>query len=226
MLILHFTNPKEVDAPTVVGLTKEEAKSKIEDAKLKFEIESEEYNTDVEAGKVISQDPQGTETSLIKVKEGETVKVKVSKGTETTTVPNVKGKSREEAEQLLEDAKLTAEVVEETSKTVKEGYVISQETEPNASVNAGDTVKIHVSTGTGIKQVTMVDVTGKKEADAKSTLSSLKLVANVGYTEDNSKDDGVVLKQSVEVGKVVDEGTTVTITVNKKQEMKNSSNNS
>ena len=220
MLILHFTNPKEVDVPTVVGLTKEEAKSKIEDAKLKFEIESEEYNTDVEAGKVISQDPQGTETSLIKVKEGETVKVKVSKGQEKTTVPNVKGKSREEAEQLIEDAKLTAEVVEETSKTVKEGYVISQETEPNASANAGDTVKIHVSTGTGIAQVTMVDLTGKKEADAKSTLSDLKLVANVGYTEDNSKDDGVVLKQSVEVGKVVDEGTTVTITVNKKQEMK------
>ena len=221
MLILHFTNPKEVDVPTVVGLTKEEAKSKIEDAKLKFEIESEEYNTDVEAGKVISQDPQGTETSLIKVKEGETVKVKVSKGTETTTVPNVKGKSREEAEQLIEDAKLTAEVVEETSKTVKEGYVISQETEPNASANAGDTVKIHVSTGTGIAQVTMVDLTGKKEADAKSTLSDLKLVANVGYTEDNSKDDGVVLKQSIEVGKVVDEGTTVTITVNKVTETKN-----
>ena len=66
----------------------------------------------------------------------------------------------------------------------------------------------------------MVDLTGKKEADAKSTLSDLKLVANVGYTEDNSKDDGVVLKQSIEVGKVVDEGTTVTITVNKKQEMK------
>ena len=220
MLILHFTNPKEVDVPTVVGLTKEESKSKIEDAKLKFEIESEEYNTDVEAGKVISQDPQGTETSLIKVKEGETVKVKVSKGTETTTVPNVKGKSREEAEQLIEDAKLTAEVVEETSKTVKEGYVISQETEPNASANAGDTVKIHVSTGTGIAQVTMVDLTGKKEADAKSTLSDLKLVANVGYTEDNSKDDGVVLKQSIEVGKVVDEGTTVTITVNKLVETK------
>ena len=220
MLILHFTNPKEVDVPSVVGLTKEEAKSKIEGAKLKFEIESEEYSTDVEEGKIISQDPQGTERSLIKVKEGETVKVKVSKGTETTTVPNVKGKSREEAEQLIEDAKLTAEVVEETSKTVKEGYVISQETEPNASANAGDTIKIHVSTGTGIAQVTMVDLTGKKEADAKTTLSDLKLVANVGYTEDNSKDDGVVLKQSVEVGKVVDEGTTVTITVNKKQEMK------
>ena len=67
----------------------------------------------------------------------------------------------------------------------------------------------------------MVDLTGKKEADAKSTLSDLKLVANVGYTEDNSKDDGVVLKQSVEVGKVVDEGTTVTITVNKVTETKN-----
>lgn len=57
--------------------------------------------------------------------------------------------------------------MEETSKKVEEGYVISQETEANAEVNAGDTVKIHVSTGTGIKQVTMIDVIGKSEADAK-----------------------------------------------------------
>ena len=111
-------------------------------------------------------------------------------------------------------------MVEETSKTVKEGYVISQETNPDTEVNAGDTVKIHVSTGTGIKQVTMIDVTGKTEADAKKALEDLKFVVNVGYSEDNSKDNGIVLKQSTEVGKVVDEGTTVTITVNKLAEIK------
>ena len=34
------------------------------------------------------------------------------------------------------------------------------------------------------------------------------------YEEDTAKTNGVVLKQSVDVGKVVDEGTTVVITVN------------
>ena len=218
MLVLNITNPKEVEIPDVVGLTKEEAQQKIESAKLKFEVSSEEYNTEVEENHIISQEPANK--GNYKVKEGETIKVVVSKGTEKTKVPNIKGKQREEAIQLIEDAKLNAEVIEETSKTVKEGYVISQETDPDTEVNAGETVKIHVSTGTGIKQVTMIDVTGKSEADAKKALEDLKLVVNVGYSEDSSKDNGVVLKQTVEVGKVVDEGTTVTITVNKLAETK------
>lgn len=219
MLVLNITNPKEVEVPDVVGLTREEAEQKIKDANLIFEVESEEYNTEIEENHVISQDPKHMD-NYNKVKEKTTVKVVISKGTEKTTVPNVKGKEEEEAIQLIEDAKLKAEVIEETSKTVKEGYVISQETNPDTAVNAGDTVKIHVSTGTGIKQVTMIDVTGKSEADAKSALKKLGLVVNVGYSEDSSKDNGIVLKQTVEVGKVVDEGTTVTITVNKLAEVK------
>ncbi len=219
MLTLKVTNPKEVDVPDVVNLTKEEAEQKIKDAKLVFEVESEEYNTEIEENHIISQDPKHMD-NFNKVKEGTTIKVVISKGTEKTKVPNVKGKQREEAVELIEDAKLKVEVVEETSKTVKEGYVISQETNPDTEVNAGDTVKIHVSTGTGIKQVTMIDVTGKTEADAKKALEDLKLIVNVGYSEDNSKDNGIVLKQSTEVGKVVDEGATVTITVNKLAEVK------
>ena len=219
MLVLNLTNPKEVELPDLVGLTREEAEQKVKDLKLKFEVESEEYNTEVEENHVISQDPKYIE-NYNKVKEGTTVKVVISKGTEKTKVPNVKGKEKEEAIQLIEDAKLNAEVIEETSKTVKEGYVISQETEPDTEVNSGDTVKIHVSTGTGIKQVTMIDVTGKTETDAKKALEDLKLVVNIGYSEDNSKDNGIVLKQNVEVGKVIDEGTTITITVNKLAEVK------
>lgn len=219
MLVLNITNPKEVEVPYVVGLTREEAEQKVKEAKLVFEVESEEYNTEVEENHVISQEPTYME-NYNKVKEGSRVKVVISKGTEKTKVPNVKGKEKEEAIKLIEDAKLKVEVIEETSKTVKEGYVISQETDPDTEVNAGDTVKIHVSTGTGIKQVTMIDVTGKSEADAKSALEKLGLVVNIGYSEDSSKDNGIVLKQTVEVGKVVDEGTTVTITVNKLAEVK------
>ncbi|MCI8640852.1 MAG: Stk1 family PASTA domain-containing Ser/Thr kinase [Clostridia bacterium] len=219
MTILKVTNPKEVELPDVVGLTREEAEEKIKKAKLKFEVEAEEYSTEVEENHIISQKPNYTEM-YNKVKEGSTVQVIISKGTEKTKVPKVVGMTEDEAIQALEEAKLKVEIVEETSKKIEEGYVISQETEANSEANAGDTVIIHVSTGTGIKQVTMIDVTGKSEADAKAALQSLKLVVNVGTSEDNSKDNGVVLKQSIEVGKVIDEGTTVTITVNKLVEAK------
>ena len=215
---LNITNPVEVELPEVVGMSKEEAQKTVEDLKLVFEVSSEEYNKDVPEGYVISQDP--TYIADYHVKEGSSVKVVISKGQEKTTVPNVEGEEKNEAIKMIEDAKLKAEVVEETSKTVKEGYVISQEVEADSEAYAGDTIKIHVSTGTGIKQVNVISVIGQDEATAKTNLSNLGLKVNVSYEQDNSKDNGVVLKQSIDSGKTVDEGTTITITVNKKDELK------
>ena len=211
MLILNITNPKEVDVPDVVNLTKEEAEQKIKDAKLVFEVESEEYNTEIEENHIISQDPKHMD-NFNKVKEGSTIKVVISKGTEKTKVPNVKGKQREEAVQLIEDAKLKVEVVEETSKTVKEGYVISQETNPDIEVNAGDTVKIHVSTGT--EKTTVPGVLGKTQEEAKKILQDSGFVVTVTNSEDSSKENGIVLKQSLDEGKSVDKESAITITVN------------
>ena len=113
-----------------------------------------------------------------------------------------------------------AEKIEETSKTIKEGIVISQETDANTTANAGDTVKIHVSIGTGVNQVVMPNVLGKTEADAKSALEAKNLVVKVEYKENTDKENGEVLEQSIKSGENIDEGTEVTITVNKLAEMK------
>lgn len=219
MLFLNMTNPKEVDLPNVVGLSKEEAQTQIEEAKLKYEVDKEEYNKEVPEGFIISQDPPYSD-KYHSVKQGSTVKVVISKGTEKAIVPKVVGMKKDEAIEALEKANLKAEVIEETSKTVEAGYVISQEIEENTEVSAGDSIKIHVSTGTGIKQVTMISVVGKTEEQAKSELEGIGLKVTVGYEENTSKDSGIVLKQSIDTGKVIDEGTTVTITVNKIAELK------
>ena len=217
MLALNITNPPEVELPNVVGLSKEEAEKEVENAKLKFEVEKEEYNKDVPEGFVISQDPLYME-KYNKVKQGSTVKVVISKGQEKTTVPNVKGKEKDEAIKLLEEAKLKVEIIEEASKTVQEGYVISQEIDPDTDAFAGDTIKIHVSTGT--EKAIVPDVMGKSQADAKKTLESAGFVVIIKTSEDSSKDNGVVLQQSLDAGKSVDKGSSITITVNKKDELK------
>ncbi len=208
MLVLNLTNPPEVAMPNVVGLSKEEAQKEIENVKLKFEIEKEEYNKDVPEGFIISQDP----TYMDKVKQGSTVKVVVSKGEEKTTVPKVVGMEKDKAVKALEDAKLKVEIVEESSKKVQEGYVISQETSPDTEAFAGDTIKIHVSTG--VEKATVPDVIGKSQADAKKTLEAQGFVVAVTTSEDSSKENGIVLKQSLDSGKTVEKGSTVTITVN------------
>ena len=215
---LNITNPPEVELPEVVGMSREEAKKTVEDLKLIFEVSSEEFNKEVPEGYVISQDP--TYIADYNVKEGSTVKVVISKGQEKTTVPKVVGMTRQEAEDALEEANLKAEVIEETSRTVEEGYVISQEVEAESEAYAGDTIKIHVSKGTGIRQVTVENVVGQTEANARTTLEGQGLKVTVTYV-DATTDNGKVTKQSVTAGTTVDEGTTVTLTVNKVAETKN-----
>ena len=215
-LVMNIANPKEVQIPNLVNMTEDEAKAELDKIHVKYKKVNEEYSTEVEAGKIMSQDPPYMEN--YKIKEKTTIEVVISKGTETTTVPKVTGMKYDEAVKALQDAKLTAEKVEETSKTVEAGIVISQETQANATANAGDTVKIHVSTGTVKSKVP--SVMGQTEANAKSTLEDANLKVSVEYSADTSKDNGVVVAQSINEGKEVEEGSTITITVNKYEETK------
>ncbi len=212
LTVINSSSPKDVQIPNVVNLTQEEAKQKIEQLKLKFAYK-EEYNADVEAGHVISQDPQYINN--YSVKEGSTVTVVISKGMEQTKVPKVIGMEYSKAESALTEAGLEVEKVEETSQKVEAGYVISQEIDANTEVQKGTKIKIHVSTGTGIKKVTVTSVIGKSSEEAKKILTDLKLEVNVVEDEDTSKSDGVVLKQSVDPGTSIEEGSAITITVNK-----------
>ena len=199
-------------------MTEEEAKVELKKYKLNYEKVEEDYNKDVEAGKIYEQSP--TYSANYKIKEKTTISVKVSKGTEKTTVPKVVGMTYDEAVAKLEENKLNAEKVEETSETIKDGIVISQEVEANSTANAGDIIKIHVSIGTGKNQVAMPSVLGKTESEAKTIIEGKKLIVNVEYAEDTTKDNGTVLSQSIKAEENIDEGTEVTITVNKIAETK------
>ena len=208
----------DVQIPNVVGISQDEAKKKVEELKLKYNVRREEYNADVEAGFIISQDPEYINN--YSVKEGSTVNVVVSKGKQLVKMPKVMGMEYSEAEKTLRDLGLKIEKVEEISQKVQEGYVISQENAENTDVEAGATVKIHVSKGNGIKKVTVTSVVGKDKEAAKSELTELGLEVNIVEEENTAKSDGVVLKQSIDVGTVVEEGTAITLTVNKIEQNK------
>ena len=214
--ILNAGRADDVALPNFVEMTREEAENAATAAGLQLEV-SEEYSSDVEEGKVISQDPAYMDGYT--VKENSTVKIAVSLGENIKTVPDVVGKTRDEATKAIEDEELKAEVVEEASSKVEAGYVIRQDPEEDKELNAGETVKIYVSTGT--KQITMEHVVGQAEDTAKKTLTDLGFEVNVVYEEDTSKDNGVVLRQSLDAGRTVDEGTEVTLTVNQVAEIKN-----
>lgn len=216
--ISNATRPKDVAIPNLVGKTVDEAKKILQDSKLTYVEEESTYSTEYEAGQIISQNPPFVEGR--KIKQKTEVKVVVSLGTEKTKVPKLKGLTKQEAEDAAEEAKIKLDFVEETSKTVEAGIIIKQEVDTDTEVNAGDTVKVYISIGTGIKQVVVTSVLYQEEATAKQNLEDLGLKVTVEYSEDKTRGNGVVLKQSISSGEKVDEGTAITITVNKLAEKK------
>ena len=194
---------------------KEEALKQITELGYKYEIE-EVYSNEVEEGKVISQIPApGSEYNP---KVNRPIKLTISKGIKMVKMPKVKGLTIDEAIEELQKYELEAKEEREESNTVEEGIVIRQEIEENKEINAGTVVTLYVSKGP--KKVSVASVVDLDIEEAKKTLTESSLEVNVIYSEDTTKSNGVVLKQSLDVGSVVEEGTAITLTVNKIQELK------
>ena len=209
------TAPK-VEIPYLIGVELEEAKKQIEELNNKnekinisIEVASEEYSEEYAAGYIMSQDPEKNK----RIKEDTVIKVVVSKGIETVTMPKLIGEKESDAVKTLEELGLKFEVEEETNKKVEAGIVFEQDVEAGTEVNKGSTVKIKISAGA--QKVQVPSVIGSTEADAKSTLSKAGFSVTVVYEEDTGKEDGTVLKQSIDAGKEVTDGSSITITVNK-----------
>ena len=213
--IVNSSSPKDVQIPNVVGKTQEEAKIEIEKNKLIFNVSKEVFSSDVEKGSVVSQDPEYKNNYSIK--EGNTINVVISKGIELVKMPKVVGVEYSKAETTLTDLGLKIEKIEEISQTVEAGYIVNQETAENTEIEVGSTVKIHVSKGNGKKKFKVIDVIGKNRDEAKKSLTDLGMEVSIKEKEDTSKSDGVVLEQSIQSDTEVEEGTKITITVNKIQ---------
>ena len=216
-LVIKLVTKADVQIPDVVGMEQTEAQKTIEDAKLKYEKKSEEYNKDVPVGYIISQDPGYMPN--YNVKEGSTISVVVSLGQNLVKVPKVTGLTQDDATKQLEDLGLVVNVEETYSSKVEAGYVIEQSVKENEEIDAGESITIKVSKGT--EKVTVPDLTGKTESEAKTAIKDAGLkLKTVVTTEDTTKEDGVVVKQSLEAGTDVEKNATITITVNKLQENK------
>ena len=216
--IANATRPKDVAIPNLVGKTADEAKQILAESKLNYVEGEAEYNTEYEAGQIISQDPKFVDGRNIK--ENTDVKVVVSLGTEKTIVPVLKGLTKEEAETTAKNSKIKLEFVDEISETIEAGVIIRQEIDPETEVNAGDTVNVYVSIGNGKEKVVVTSVLQYDQETAKKELEDAGLVVKIEYSEDKEKNNGIVLKQSIASGETVDEGTTITLTVNKFAEEK------
>ncbi len=223
-LVLSLGRVKDVQVPNLANLTLEQAKEKVKELNINVEVEEEKHHLEVPEGQIIEQDPKYQEN--YKIKEGSTIKVKVSKGQEIVKMPKVVGLTRDEAIKLLKESGLEVEVKEENSDDIEKNYIIKQTTEDekeiavDTEIPAGTKILIYVSMG--IEQVEVPDLSGKTESEAKTAITNAKLKwKSTDKMSDSSKPNGVVVNQSISAKSMVDKDTEITITVNEFNEIKN-----
>ena len=133
--------PKLTKVPALVGSQRGAAVERLRGRGLEPSVSEEESSSP--KGRVISQSPDaGSE-----VEAGSTVSLVVSSGEkeETAKVPNVIGKERREAVELIRGAGLTPSVEEEETEVPSQvGRVIDQFPPPGSEGEPGDTVTITV----------------------------------------------------------------------------------
>lgn len=147
VILAVSTGEKGVEVPDITGLSKAEARVKLESAGFRV-TENEGLSDDVPAGNIISQNPQGGSQA----EEGSEIVVVVSSGKETVnkTVPNLVGLTEIAAKAELATADISfGEVLEENSSLVAAGIVISQSPEAGATVGDSTSVSFTVSKGPG-----------------------------------------------------------------------------
>ena len=196
----------KVAVPDVTNKPIAQARTTLEQAGFKVGTETEVYSSTVSAGNVVSTDPQAGEQA----QKGATIKINVSKGTEQITVPDLKGKSADDAQKALSEAGLNGQQGDAVfSDDVAEGMVAGQDTSAGSNANKGDTVVYHLSKGS--EKVTIPNVVGMTQAQATSKLESAGFAVSKATETSKDVDKGNVTKQS-KTGTAA-KGTTITITI-------------
>ena len=195
----------DVTVPNLTGLTIEQATSALKDVGLNIGAQTPE-SSDRPKGTIIAQQPAAGDG----IQRGQSVNVTVSSGLEQISVPSLVAlSSSDAARQALNDAGLNLGLVVEQPSTQPAGYVLAQDPSAGAQVDAGSAVNITVSSG----QVSVPNVVGATEAQARSDLAQAGFDTQVIMLADPIAVVGTVLAQSPQAGQSLARGSTVTITV-------------
>lgn len=206
-----FSASRKVMVPDVSGMTKSQAKTAVEAVGLTLEVESTEYSDTVDRGKIISQSPKANAMS----REGRTVKVVISKGSESVQVPNVVGMTENEAVSALEKANLqVAEIKREYNDSYSSGVVYNASPSAGSAVDKNSKVTLYVSKGK--ETVSVPGLVGLTQNDAESRIKANGFtVGTVTQQYSDSYASGVVMSQSPSEGTQIEKGTTINFVVSK-----------
>jgi serine/threonine-protein kinase len=192
--------------PFVVGQREDLAVQNILEKGLQVAVHREPHAT-VKLGDVFEQSPEGG----VRIDKGGVVDIRVSLGPPRVAVPNVVGRSRDDAIAALTEAKLKPKVREVFNKA-EPGTVIAQAPTGGERVLQGSTVQINVSKG--VQPLTVPNVIGQQYDSAAGQLQGQGF-AVARRDVDSSQPVDTVIDQQPKGGGSLARGGTVTLFVSR-----------
>lgn len=210
LLVNYFggsSDNKEFQIQNFVGLDYEYVKKQYGN-KLSFKIKSS-INDEQPANTILWQSIAEATT----VKPGTEIEVNLSLGEKMISVTTIDNNfTFEQAKSCLEEDGFTVVQKIDYSNDVKKDYVIKTVPEANTKLKKGSAVEVYVSRGPIVTEVTIPDLKGKKEEEARAILEDdlgLKVISlRINAPE---YPEGLVASQSHSANQKVETGTEVTI---------------
>jgi eukaryotic-like serine/threonine-protein kinase len=205
--IMHKNKVEMVTVPTFTSTTTEDlAREKLTEAGLKMKVEKD-TNSSEPAGTLTNQSPKGGK----KAAKGSTVKVWFSTGPQSVQVPDVKGKSQEEARAILTKAgfKVSTSTKTEDSGDVAKNQVTRTDPAAGTAATKNTLLTLYISSG----MTKLPDVTGQPQDQAVNSLTGAHFNVVVKAETSDTVDEGRVTRTDPGAGATVPQQSTVTVYV-------------
>ena len=197
-----------VDVPGVINNSRDKATREI--IKRGLTVGKIEERGSCKLGDVIEQNP----APHGRVDPGAAVDLVIGAlGENPVSVPNLIGRSRDEAVAAIRDKELTlGSVRTEETNQAPEGTVVRQSPKPETQFARNCAFKIDLIVAIPL---TVGDYRGLSERTARFQISLIGLSASVEYRETSDQRDGIVLEQDPQPGTRADRGTVVRLVVSR-----------
>ncbi|QIB69954.1 Stk1 family PASTA domain-containing Ser/Thr kinase [Aminipila butyrica] len=208
-LVSNWGANGEITVPDLAGKTVAEAKEELDALGLTLEEGDTVYDSEYDEGQIVSQNPDADS----KVKKGKVVVVSISKGAKEGTVPNIVGKSYEDAVYLIKKYGYEVGDVTIGESDMPKDTVISQTPEAEDEAKPGKSIDFVVSGGES-DTVAMPKLLGLTLEKAKEELKAVGLT--LGETSEGTSEaygQGQIMWQQIAAGETVDKGEAINVKV-------------
>jgi len=212
-LALIIKSEDTVIVPSLEGKDVVYALELLTELELNTKVKGSEYTADIPKNYVVFQEPQpGAE-----IKKGRDVKIILSKGPKTVSMPNLLDLSVQQANIILEEYGICQGELSRTyNKKVEKDHIIAQVPSQGTMISRGGCVDLLISMGVQSKAFKMPDLIGLTLEGALQSIEKVKLViGEIKSSYHKNKPRDIIVKQAPTSGHRVIAASPVSLLINR-----------